>query len=86
MELTAKLFSAGDSQVVCLPDAYRFPGTEVNIRRDEVTGEVVLSCKPFDWDEFFALCDSAPIPPDFLSDKERHKGSYPDDPLAWFDK
>ena len=86
MELTAKLVSAGDSLVVCLPDGYRFPGTEVNIRRNKETGEVVLSCKPFDWDEFFALCDSTPIPPDFLSDEERHKGSYPADPLTSFGK
>lgn len=73
MEQTAKLISAGESQAVCLPDEYRFPGTEVIIRRDSETGDVVLSRKPFDWDEFFALCDRTPIPPGFLSDEERHR-------------
>jgi antitoxin VapB len=49
---TAKLFMNGRSQAVRLPAEFRFEGTEVAIRRDPDTGEVVLSPlnQPFaDW-------------------------------------
>ena len=39
----AKLFTTGGSQAVRLPAEFRFEGSEVDIRRDSVTGEVVLS-------------------------------------------
>jgi len=39
----AKLFMTGGSQAVRLPAEFRFEGSEVDIRRDPVTGEVVLS-------------------------------------------
>lgn len=53
----AKLFTNGRSQAVRLPVAYRFDGTEVYIRRDEKTGEVILSKQPSDWSEFISLRD-----------------------------
>lgn len=40
---TAKLFRNGRSQAVRLPKEFRFEGTEVAIRRDPETGEIVLS-------------------------------------------
>lgn len=40
----AKLFIHGGSQAVRLPKEFRFPGTEVHVRR--VGGEVVLSAVP----------------------------------------
>lgn len=40
---TAKLFMNGRSQAVRLPAEFRFQGDEVAIRRDPVTGEVILS-------------------------------------------
>ena len=39
----AKLFMIGGSQAVRLPAEFRFEGDEVEIRRDSVTGDVVLS-------------------------------------------
>jgi antitoxin VapB len=53
---TAKLFMNGRSQAVRLPAEFRFEGTEVNIRRDPETDEVILSPKPQrtgSWDRFF---------------------------------
>jgi antitoxin VapB len=41
----AKLFKNGRSQAVRLPAEFRFEGTEVYIRRDAATGEVILSDK-----------------------------------------
>ena len=44
---TAKIFPNGGSQAVRLPAEFRFEGMdEVYVRRDAVTGEVILSAKP----------------------------------------
>ena len=70
MHTTAKLFTTGRSQAIRLPKEFRFPGTEVFIRRDPVTGEVILSPKPASWAEFFELADHTKIPGDFMADRE----------------
>jgi len=46
---TAKVFTNGRSQAVRLPLEYRFDVTEVFIRHDPLTGDVVLSRKPSSW-------------------------------------
>jgi antitoxin VapB len=60
----AKLFKNGRSQAVRLPKEFRFVGTEVAVRRDPATGEVVLSQPPAEptvsFDEWFALYDAIP--------------------------
>jgi len=70
MSRTAKLFRNGRSQAVRLPADYRFDGTEVYIRRDPATGDVVLSRKPESWEDFFKLADQVDWPNDFLSDRD----------------
>lgn len=65
MAQTAKLFKNGRSQAVRLPKEFRFAGEEVAIRRNEETGEVVLSPVPAEkpalgFDEWFALYDGIP--------------------------
>lgn len=70
MPTTAKLFTTGRSQAVRLPMEFRFQGKEVFIRRDEKTGEVVLSAKPASWKEFFELADQTNIPSDFMAARE----------------
>jgi antitoxin VapB len=67
---TAKIFPNGGSQAVRLPAEFRFEGIdEVYIRRDAVTGEVILSAKPVSgaWEDFFALRDQARVPDDFMA-------------------
>ncbi len=49
MHQTAKIFVTGRSQAVRLPLEFRFDVSEVFIRRDALTGDVVLSRKPTDW-------------------------------------
>lgn len=69
---TAKVFMSGRSQAVRLPKAFRFDCDEVYIRRDAVTGNVILSKKPTSWEAFFALLnelDATDIPDDFLTDR-----------------
>lgn len=46
---TAKVFTTGRSQAVRLPREFRFDVAEVFVRRDPLTGDVVLSRKPADW-------------------------------------
>jgi antitoxin VapB len=68
---TAKIFPNGGSQAVRLPAEFRFEGVdEVYVRRDAVTGEVILSAKPASraWSDFFALRDQARVPSDFMAD------------------
>ena len=66
MSQVAKLFINGRSQAVRLPLAYRFDTTEVFIRRDPETGDVILSRKPATLDAFFSALKDANVPKDFL--------------------
>ena len=73
---TAKLFKNGRSQAVRLPADFRFDGDEVEIRRDEGTGDVILSAKrqrTGSLARFFELRDA--IPPEelegFMEDRDQ---------------
>jgi antitoxin VapB len=66
---TAKLFVTGRSQAVRLPREYRFEGEEVFIRRDPVSGDVVLSRKPDSWQGFLDLAARVEVPEDFMADR-----------------
>jgi antitoxin VapB len=46
---TAKIFTNGRSQAVRLPLEYRFDTAEVFIRRNPISGDVILSKKPNEW-------------------------------------
>ena len=59
MTKVAKLFTNGRSQAVRLPREFRFDGSEVFIRKDPQTGDVILSRRLEDWDEFFDLVRAA---------------------------
>jgi len=66
---TAKLFRNGRSQAVRLPADFRFTGSEVYVRRDPSTGDVILSRRPESWQDFFDLTEGLDIPEDFLSNR-----------------
>jgi antitoxin VapB len=81
---TAKIFPNGGSQAVRLPAEFRFEGVdEVYIRRDAVTGEIILSAKPASgaWADFFALRDRARVPDDFMADLPLKDTASPPDSL-----
>ena len=65
----AKLFRNGRSQAVRLPADFRFTGSEVYVRRDPATGDVILSRRPDSWQDFFDLTRTLDIPEDFLSNR-----------------
>jgi antitoxin VapB len=67
MPRTAKLFPNGRSQAVRLPSEYRFEGSEVYVRRDPASGDVILSRRPDSWADFFDLMKTIEFPDDFLA-------------------
>jgi antitoxin VapB len=70
MTQVAKIFQSGRSQAVRLPAAFRFDTPEVYVRRDPLTGDVILSRRPAHWDQLMAAIDRArPESQDFLVDR-----------------
>ncbi len=65
----AKVFMTGRSQAVRIPAEFRFATSEVYIRRDPQSGDVILSQAPGDWNEIFAALDQAGVPDDFLRNR-----------------
>jgi antitoxin VapB len=65
---TAKLFRFEGHLMVRLPPDFRFSGNTVNIRRDPVSGDVLLSRRALtDWASFMALRSRLqPVPEGFL--------------------
>jgi antitoxin VapB len=79
---TAKLFVNGGSQAVRLPAEFRFDHSdEVFIRRDAVTGDVILSARRTRnaWPDFFALRDQADVPADFMNERPLNEPLKPRD-------
>jgi len=74
----AKLFTTGGSQAVRLPVEFRFEGDEVEIRRDPVTGDVVLSKPIASWDEYFAWVRALDLPRDFLRERDQSEDGLRD--------
>ena len=74
----AKLFMTGGSQAVRLPAEFRFEGSEVDIRRDPVTGEVVLSKPTKSWDDYFGSVRKLDLPDDFLKKRDQAKDDLRD--------
>lgn len=71
MEHTAKVFQTGRSQAVRLPAAFRFDTKEVFIRRDEATGDVILSRRPSDWNGLVTAIEAARSESsDFLTERQ----------------
>ena len=67
---TARLFQTGRSQAVRLPSEYRFEGSEVYVRRDPESGDVILSRRPESWNDFFELMKTVDVPDDFLAHRD----------------
>jgi len=79
MNQTAKVFTTGRSQAVRLPLEFRFDVAEVFIRHDPLTGDVVLSRKPQDWQ---GLLDAVALNQNEDALIERRQGQSRRDPFA----
>lgn len=53
----AIVFQTGRGQAVRLPAAYRFDTKEVFLRRDQATGDEILSRRPADWEALFTAVE-----------------------------
>lgn len=81
---TARVFANGNSQAVRLPKAFRLATRTVFIRKDPITGDIVLSARPAPggWDEFFALRAKTRMPGDFLLRRPLNETKATRDPFA----
>jgi antitoxin VapB len=79
---TTKIFTIGRSQAVRLPSEFRFEGSEVFVRRDPKTGDVILSRKPDSFDGLFELYGKDQAPVDFMSAADRNQPSQDRDPFV----
>jgi antitoxin VapB len=68
----ARVFMNGRSQHVTIPAEFRFRSTQVTVRRDPSTGDLILSEVP-DIQEIFSALDAAKIPADFMSEADRDR-------------
>ena len=69
MDKIAKLFMNGSSQAVRLPSSFRFDCSEVKIRKDPISGDVVISPLRKTWDSFIQLASTTTGPSDFLDER-----------------
>lgn len=82
---TAKLFMNGRSQAVRLPAEFRFDGDEVYIRRDPVTGDVILSPRNRRFADWLKLRDELlkEIPAEELLALDNLRDTGPDVERDW---
>jgi antitoxin VapB len=71
MTQTARVFTNGNSQAVRLPKDFRLPSGPVFIRKDVVTGDIVISTRPESgtWADFLALRARTKGAGDFLAER-----------------
>jgi len=69
---------SGGSQAVRLPAEFRFEGSEVDIRRDPITDEVVLSKPITSWNDYFAWVRKLRLPEDLLAERDQPKDDLRD--------
>lgn len=81
---TARVFTNGNSQAVRLPKQFRIAASEVFIRKDAATGDIVLSARPAegDWAGFFALRDKTRLPEDFMNERPLNVVETARDPFS----
>ena len=83
---TARIFTNGNSQAVRLPKQFRIAASEVFIRKDASTGDIVLSTRPAEgeWAAFFALRDKMQLPGDFMNERPLNAVEAARDPYMAF--
>jgi antitoxin VapB len=75
----ARVFMSGRSQHVTIPAEFRFRSSEVSIRRDPESGDIILSEIP-PLTEVFAALDAAKFPAEFMSEGDRDRRPAHDRP------
>jgi antitoxin VapB len=85
MNATAKVHRTGKHQTLELPDGFELSADEVWVRRDDASGDIILTPKPASprperLARLFVLLDSAPLPDDFLQERQ-NPPQMPRDPF-----
>lgn len=80
----AKVFMSGGSQAVRLPAEFRFETQEVDVRRDAISGDVILSRPKGSWNDYFAWVATLDLPDDFMAEREQPTDDFRD-PFALSD-
>lgn len=76
-----RIFTIGDDQAIRLPASCRFETSEVYVRRDPETGDVVLSRRPSTWSGLIEAIHAVQQHDDFLNPAERSPLPATRDPL-----
>ena len=81
---TARVFNNGNSQAVRLPKEFRLNASEVFIRKDSATGDIVLSARPpaRSWSQFFELRARTRVPGNFMVERPLNEKTPVHDPFA----
>lgn len=74
----AKVFMSGGSQAVRLPAEFRFDVEEVDVRRDAISGDLILSRPHPSWNDYFAWVATLDLPDDFLDDRNQPADDFRD--------
>ncbi|HEY1964870.1 MAG TPA: AbrB family transcriptional regulator [Acidobacteriaceae bacterium] len=61
---------SGRSQAVRIPAEYRFHSSEVSIRRDPASGDLILSEGPGTWADVFAALDATGVDDGFAVERD----------------
>jgi antitoxin VapB len=67
----AKVFMSGRSQAVRIPAEFRFRSSEVSIRRDPASGDLILSEGPGTWADVFAALDATGVRDGFTIERDK---------------
>ena len=62
---------SGRSQAVRILAQYPFSASEVYIRRNSQSGDLILSQAPGGWDEIYTAIDNAGLRDDFLAEQSQ---------------
>ena len=84
MKQSTTVFEDEHGQAVIIPDDLEFDAKEVWIRRDERTGEVILTPR-LSWDQIIAGLDAAGVPDNFLTPEDRDQGPSQERPELFED-
>ncbi len=74
----AKVFMSGGSQAVRLPAEFRFETEEVDVRRDAISGDVILSPPRGSWRDYFDWVGTLDLPEDVMAGRGQPADDFRD--------
>ena len=77
-----RIFTIGGDQAIRLPASCRFETSEVYVRHDPETGDVILSKHPPTWDGLIDAIHAVQQHDDFLNPAERSPSPATHDPFS----